>query len=271
MRSGGVTESRADRPARPPRAAAADPPGALVGTWALAIGALALARLVGAGRADRAPARQPGRGGARCSSSGSRSGACGRATSPGRTTAPPSSAAAGPRGLGAAWRGAPWQGLLACLVGLPALPGRLLALRRGAAAPARAGWRRCWRPTSARPARPSGCPTGCRCLAAVQLLVVALPEELFYRGWMQTSWARRRPGARRHRAGGAARARLPPDPAPLRGRPPRHPAALAPGHLLPRACSSAGCGSAPAALAAPVVAHALSNLFIATLERSFYG
>ena len=30
-------------------------------------------------------------------------------------------------------------------------------------------------------------------LVGVQVLVVALPEELFYRGWMQTSWARGAP------------------------------------------------------------------------------
>ena len=45
-------------------------------------------------------------------------------------------------------------------------------------------------------------PPGLPLLVLVQLLVVALPEELFYRGWMQTSWAATDP-ARRVRILGA--------------------------------------------------------------------
>ncbi len=37
-------------------------------------------------------------------------------------------------------------------------------------------------------------PDGLPLLVAVQVLVVALPEELFYRGWLQTSLARAAPG-----------------------------------------------------------------------------
>jgi membrane protease YdiL (CAAX protease family) len=107
-------------------------------------------------------------------------------------------------------------------------------------------------------------------LAAVQLLVVALPEELFYRGWMQTRWAASAPsrgvtvlGARLG-AGFlwtqllfAAGHLVVPQPWRL--------ATFFPGVLFGWLRERTG------SLAAPVVLHALSNLFLATLERSFQG
>ena len=107
-------------------------------------------------------------------------------------------------------------------------------------------------------------------LALVQVLVVALPEELFYRGWMQTSWASTDParGVRvlgaRLGAGFLATQAL-----------------FALGHLVvlqPWRLATFFPGllfgwlrERTGDVAAPVVAHALSNLFIATLEASFYG
>jgi membrane protease YdiL (CAAX protease family) len=113
-------------------------------------------------------------------------------------------------------------------------------------------------------------PDGLPLLAAVQLLVVALPEELFYRGWLQTSLRRAAPG----RGVTVLGARL--------GR----------GFLLTQVLFAAGhlvtlqpwrlgtffpgllfgwLRERTGGLAAPVVAHALSNLLVTTLERSFYG
>jgi membrane protease YdiL (CAAX protease family) len=107
-------------------------------------------------------------------------------------------------------------------------------------------------------------------LVVVQLLVVALPEELFYRGWMQTSWAGGAPGRGVTVLG----------------------ARLGAGFLWTQVLFALGhlvvlqpwrlATFFPALLfgwlrertgnvAAPVVAHALSNVFLATLEASFYG
>jgi membrane protease YdiL (CAAX protease family) len=104
----------------------------------------------------------------------------------------------------------------------------------------------------------------------VQVLVVALPEELFYRGWMQTRWARTAPGRGINVLG----------------------ARLGAGFLWTQALFAAGhlvvlqpwrlgtffpgllfgwLRERTGSVAAPVVLHALSNLFLATLERSFYG
>jgi membrane protease YdiL (CAAX protease family) len=105
----------------------------------------------------------------------------------------------------------------------------------------------------------------------VQVLVVALPEELFYRGWMQTSWARRAPGAGVRILGARlgegflwtqllfAVGHLPANLAPWRL------ATFFPGLLFGWVRERTG------GVAAPIVVHALSNLFIATLEASFYG
>ncbi len=106
-------------------------------------------------------------------------------------------------------------------------------------------------------------------LVANQLLVVALPEELFYRGWMQTSWA----------AGSRSRAVV-------------LGAALGAGFLSTQVLFALGhlvvlevwrlgtffpgllfgwLRERTGNLAAPVVVHGLSNVFIAVLEASFYG
>jgi CAAX protease family protein len=107
-------------------------------------------------------------------------------------------------------------------------------------------------------------------LALVQLLVVAAPEELFYRGWMQTAWARAWPerGVRVLGAtlgGGfiwtqvlfAAGHLVVPQPWRL--------ATFVPGVLFGWLRERTG------DVTAAVVVHALSNVFIATLEASFYG
>ncbi|HEX9307195.1 MAG TPA: MXAN_2755 family glutamic-type intramembrane protease [Anaeromyxobacter sp.] len=113
-------------------------------------------------------------------------------------------------------------------------------------------------------------PDGLAVLVPVQLLVVALPEELFYRGFVQTGWARTAP-ERGVRVLGAR---------------------LGAGFLWTQVLFAAGhlvvlqpwrlgtffpgllfgwLRERTGGLAAPVVLHALSNLFIATLEASFYG
>jgi membrane protease YdiL (CAAX protease family) len=108
-------------------------------------------------------------------------------------------------------------------------------------------------------------------LAAVnQLLVVALPEEMFYRGWMQTSWAASSP-SRTVRLFGAGLGR---------GFVATQ-ALFALGHLVrlqPWRLGTFFPGllfgwlrARTGDLAAPVLVHALSNLFIAVLEASFYG
>lgn len=106
-------------------------------------------------------------------------------------------------------------------------------------------------------------------LALVQLLVVALPEEMLYRGFVQTSWARTAPGrgvtvlGARLGAGFVWTQVL-----------------FALGHLVvlqPWRLATFFPGllfgwlrERTGGLPAPVVFHALSNLFIATLEASFY-
>jgi membrane protease YdiL (CAAX protease family) len=113
-------------------------------------------------------------------------------------------------------------------------------------------------------------PDGFALLVPIQLLVVALPEELFYRGFVQTGWARTAP----ERGVTVLGARL------------------GAGFLWTQALFAAGhlvvlqpwrlgtffpgllfgwLRERTGNLAAPVVLHALSNLFIATLEASFYG
>jgi uncharacterized protein len=113
-------------------------------------------------------------------------------------------------------------------------------------------------------------PPGLALRAVLQLLVVAVPEELFYRGWMQSAWARSAP-ERGIRLLGAR---------------------LGAGFLWTQVLFAAGhlvtlqpwrlatflpglwfgwLRERHGGIAAPVVAHALSNLFIQTLEASFYG
>jgi membrane protease YdiL (CAAX protease family) len=107
-------------------------------------------------------------------------------------------------------------------------------------------------------------------LVLVQVLVVALPEELFYRGWMQTSWARRAPGAGRVVLGARLGAGFVSTQVlfalgHLVVLQPWRLATFFPGLLFGWLRERTG------SIAAPVVVHALSNLFIATLEASFYG
>ncbi len=107
-------------------------------------------------------------------------------------------------------------------------------------------------------------------LVLVQLLVVALPEEMFYRGFVQTAWARSAP----ERGVSVLGARL--------GKgflwtqilfalghlvvlQPWRLGTFFPGLLFGWLRERTG------NVAAPVVLHALSNLFIATLEASFHG
>jgi membrane protease YdiL (CAAX protease family) len=104
-----------------------------------------------------------------------------------------------------------------------------------------------------------------------QLLVVALPEELFYRGFMQTAWSKTRAGGRTRRVLGAELG-----PGFLRTQllfalghlvvlQPWRLATFFPGLLFGWLRARTG------GLAAPVLFHALSNLLMMTLEASFYG
>ncbi len=107
-------------------------------------------------------------------------------------------------------------------------------------------------------------------LAAVQLLVVALPEEMFYRGWMQTAWARAAPGRGVTVLGARLGAgflwtQLLFAAGHLVVLQPWRLATFFPGLLFGWVRERTG------DVAAAVVLHALSNLLIATLEASFYG
>jgi membrane protease YdiL (CAAX protease family) len=105
--------------------------------------------------------------------------------------------------------------------------------------------------------------------ALLQLLVVALPEELFYRGWLQTAWARLRPergvtvlGARLGHGFLATQALFAAGHL-VSGQPWRL-ATFLPGLLFGWLRARTG------SVVAPAVVHALSNLLLLTLERSFY-
>jgi membrane protease YdiL (CAAX protease family) len=110
-------------------------------------------------------------------------------------------------------------------------------------------------------------PPGLALAVVGQLLAVALPEELFYRGWMQTAWARS--GTSRRILG----------------------AEIGPGFLATQALFAAGhlvtlqpwrlatffpgllfgwLAARTGSVVAPALVHALSNLLMLTLERSFY-
>jgi hypothetical protein len=172
------------------------------------------------------------------------------------------------RGQRELWRGA-WQGLLCAAVVFPpfvaAFAGFVHLLPRLPAPLAAA-----LSPYVGAPAFAFRLPESLALTALLQLLVVALPEELFYRGWMQTAWARTAPdrgvtvlGARL--GAGFVRTQV----------------LFALGHLLvlqPWRLGTFFPGllfgwlrERTGGLAAPVVAHALSNLLVTTLERSFYG
>jgi CAAX protease family protein len=113
-------------------------------------------------------------------------------------------------------------------------------------------------------------PEGLPLLAVLQLLVVALPEEMFYRGFMQTAWSRNAPergvtvlGARLGHGFLATQALF--AVGHLVVLEPWRLATFFPGLLFGWLRERTG------SVAAPIVLHALSNLFIATLEASFYG
>lgn len=168
----------------------------------------------------------------------------------------------------AAWgRGGLWAGVAALLIfplfaaGFWAFAEALPGLPRGL--------RSLLAPYTAAPRPHPRLPEGLALQALLQLLVVALPEELFYRGWMQGTLRR------------------------LPGRPVRVLGAdLGPGFLLTQLLFAAGHLAAfqpwrlwtffpglvfgwlrerTGGLAAPVIFHALSNLFLKVLEASFYG
>ncbi len=113
-------------------------------------------------------------------------------------------------------------------------------------------------------------PDGFPLQIVLQFLVVALPEELFYRGWMQTSWARRAP-ERGIRVLGAR----------LGAGFVWTQALFAAGHLVRLQPWRLGTflpglwfgwlRARTGNVVAGVVAHALSNLFILVLEASFFG
>jgi membrane protease YdiL (CAAX protease family) len=113
-------------------------------------------------------------------------------------------------------------------------------------------------------------PPGLPLLAVVQLLVVALPEELFYRGFVQTAWARSAPekgvtvlGARL--GTGFLWTQLLFAAGHLVVLQPWRLGTFFPGLLFGWLRERTG------SIAAPVFLHAVSNVFIATLEASFYG
>lgn len=149
---------------------------------------------------------------------------------------------------------------LAAFWGFAEVLPRLPAWASGALAPYRAA-----------PAPALRLPEAFPLLVAVQVLVVALPEELFYRGWMQGRWAASDPGRGVEVLGARLGAGF------LRTQ-----ALFALGHLA--------AGPQPWRLgtflpglvfgwlrartgdvAAPVLVHALSNLFLRILEASFYA
>jgi membrane protease YdiL (CAAX protease family) len=113
-------------------------------------------------------------------------------------------------------------------------------------------------------------PRGLPVFVLVQLLVVALPEELFYRGWMQTTWAREAPGRQVRVLGATLGAgfvwtQL----------------LFAVGHLVALQAWRLGTffpgllfgwvRARSGGLVAPILVHAASNVFLAVLEASFYG
>jgi membrane protease YdiL (CAAX protease family) len=105
---------------------------------------------------------------------------------------------------------------------------------------------------------------------AVQLLVVALPEELFYRGFIQTAWARARPERRTHVIGadlgaGFLATQLLFAAGHLVVFQPWRLATFFPGLLFGWLRARTG------DIAAPVFFHAISNLYVALLEAAFYG
>jgi len=176
---------------------------------------------------------------------------------------------AGDRRSWAGWgRGAAWAGGVALLL----FPLFALAFQSFAAAlPGMPpGLRSLLAPYPFAPRLQPRLPEGFALQALLQLLVVAFPEELFYRGYVQGSLRRLLPGR----------------PVRLLG------ADLGPGFLLTQLLFAVGhlatfqpfrlgtffpglvfgwLRERSGGLAAPILFHALSNLFLKVLEASFYG
>jgi len=244
-----------------------DPPRTLVRTWLLAVGGLGLAKLLSyvdptgilggnlAGVAAFLFIALPDKRLRARHESWSAYGALPRTLRDARTW----------RAIG---RGA-WQGVLVCAVVFPVFGAlfwaysEVLPYLPGALA-------RVIAPYGFAPRLAFRLPDRVLLLALVQLLVVAVPEELFYRGWMQTSWARSNPergvtilGARL--GAGFVRTQALFALGHLVVLEPWRMATFLPGLLFGWVRERTG------GLVAPVVVHALSNLFIATLEASWYG
>lgn len=105
--------------------------------------------------------------------------------------------------------------------------------------------------------------------ALVQLLVVALPEEIFYRGWMQSAWARSDPSRGLDLLGarlgvGFLRTEVLFALGHLVVLQPWRLATFFPGLLFGWVRARTG------SVIAPAVVHALANLLVRTLEVSFY-
>ncbi len=249
-----------------PRALSPIGPGVLVGTWGLAVGGLLAARLLSlveptgllaanlAGVAAVLFVLLPDRR-LRARGEGWEEYGAGFL------------AAGGARHAGELLRGA-WQGLLACALCFPlfvaAFVGFTELLPR-----LPAGLASIISPYLGSPAFSFRLPESFALALVLQLLVVALPEELFYRGWLQTAWARLAPargvtvlGARLGHGFFATQALFAAGHL-VSGQPWRL-ATFFPGLLFGWLRARTG------SVVAPVVAHALSNLLIQTLERSFY-
>jgi membrane protease YdiL (CAAX protease family) len=268
VRSGAVPGPRATRelPAPWPEPGRPDPPRALVGTWAKAILGLAAARalsfvdpsgLLGANLAGVAAFLFIALPEARLRSRGETWDAYGV----------PWHGARDPRTWAALRRGVR-DALWVCAVLFPLFGGVFWAYSE-LLPHLPAGLARVLAPYAGTPRLAPRLPDRLLLLVAIQLLVVALPEELFYRGWMQTSWARVAPrrgvtvlGARL--GAGFLATQLLFAAGHLVVLHPWRVATFFPGLLFGWLRERTG------GIVAPVLVHALSNLFLATLEASFY-
>ncbi|HVP68525.1 MAG TPA: CPBP family intramembrane glutamic endopeptidase [Anaeromyxobacteraceae bacterium] len=113
-------------------------------------------------------------------------------------------------------------------------------------------------------------PAGFALLAVTQLLVVALPEEMFYRGYLQTGWARSAPGRRVRVLGADLGAGFLSTQLLFAA---GHLVSLDPWRLLTffPALLFGWARERTNGLAAPVFVHAVSNLFLAVLEAGLPG
>jgi CAAX protease family protein len=176
---------------------------------------------------------------------------------------------AGDRRTWAAWAAGAGWGLAICAVVLPlfalAFLGYLELVPRLAAGPLRL-----LGPYATAPHFAFRLPQGFLFLIASQLVVVAVPEEMFYRGFLQTSWARVDP-SRQVRVFGAelgsgfVATQVLFALGHLVSLQPWRIATFFPGLLFGWTRARTG------GLAAPVVVHAVCNVFLATLEASLLG